>query len=306
MTDIEIIGVPLDLGAGRRGVDMGPSAIRYAGLSEKLRELGHKVEDKENIDTPIAEAIKIGYSNAKYLSEVRGVCKKLSEGVESTLISGKFPVVLGGDHSIAIGTLAGVYKAGRKKKGENAECGVVWLDAHGDFNTPDITPSGNIHGMSLALSAGQGSKWFPSPSWPKRSVDPGRISIVGARQLDRDEQSNLKKTGVHVFSMADIDRFGMKSVMTDAIDLSSGGGQDKIHVSVDMDVVDPTDAPGVGTPVRGGVTYREAHLAMEMLYEAQVMRSLEVVEVNPILDQQNATAELAVELILSAMGKKII
>ncbi|MDA4111467.1 MAG: arginase [Thaumarchaeota archaeon] len=304
MAQIEIIGVPLDLGADRRGVDMGPSAIRYAGLSEKLRKLGHSVEDKENISTPIAEAIKIQYSNAKYLSEVREVCLRLSKAVSSSLRSGRMPIVLGGDHSIAIGTLAGVFNGMKSKDG--GEFGLVWLDAHGDFNTPDITPSGNIHGMSLALSAGQGGKWFPSPPWPKRSVNPERIVIVGARQLDPDEQTNLKKMGVHVFSMSDIDRSGMKSVMTDAIMIASRKGEDKIHVSLDMDIVDPQDAPGVGTPVRGGVTYREAHLAMEMIYESRLMRSLEVVEVNPILDQQNATAELAVELILSAMGKKII
>lgn len=287
---------------------MGPSAIRYAGLSDKLRDLGLKVEDKENIDTPIAEAIKVGHSNAKYLSEVREVSLKLSESVAKTVKSGGFPLVLGGDHSIAIGTLAGIH-IGRKAltaKEESGDFGVIWLDAHGDFNTPEITPSGNIHGMSLALSAGQGSKWLPTPPWPKRSVDPRHIVIVGARQLDPSEQVNLKRMGVHVFSMSDIDSVGMKSVMSDAIKLASDGGDNSVHVSLDMDVVDPSDAPGVGTPVRGGVTYREAHLAMEMLYEARVMKSLEVVEVNPILDQQNATAELAVELILSAMGKRII
>jgi arginase len=304
MANIEIIGVPLDLGADRRGVDMGPSAIRYAGLSEKLRQLGHKVEDKENIDTPIAEAIKVEHSKAKYLSEVRKVCFRLSKSVSGTLKAGNMPIVLGGDHSIAIGTLAGVYE-GTKESKESA-FGVIWLDAHGDFNTPDITPSGNIHGMSLALSAGQGGKWLPSPPWPKRAVDPTRIVIVGARQLDVPERSNLKKMGVHVFSMADIDRSGMQSVMNEAILLASNDGREKIHVSLDMDIVDPQDAPGVGTPVRGGVTYREAHLAMEMIWEARVMRSLEVVEVNPILDQQNATAELAVELVLSAMGRRII
>jgi arginase len=305
MTQIEIIGVPLDLGADRRGVDMGPSAIRYAGLSEKLRALGHKVEDKENIATPIAEAIKIEQSRAKYLSQVREVCLRLSKAVSSTLQSGRMPIVLGGDHSIAIGTLAGVYN-GIKASTQGGEFGVIWLDAHGDFNTPDITPSGNIHGMSLALSSGQGGKWLPSPPWPKRAVNPEQIVIVGARQLDPEERKNLKKMGAHVFSMADIDRSGMKAVMTEAIVLASREGKDQLHVSLDMDVVDPQDAPGVGTPVRGGVTYREAHLAMEMISEAKRMRSLEVVEVNPILDQQNATAELAVELVLSAMGKRII
>jgi arginase len=300
MTQVDIIGVPLDLGADRRGVDMGPFAIRYSGLSEKLKALGHTVEDIGNIETPIAGAIKVEYSNAKYLSKVREVCLRLSRKVSSSMKLNRMPLVLGGDHSIAIGTLAGI------RLGTKSEFGVIWLDAHGDFNTPDISPSGNIHGMSLAFSAGQGSKWFPTPPWPKRSVDPKKITIVGARQLDPAEQKNLKKMGVHVFSMADIDRSGMKSIMTEAIRLSSNDGQNNIHISLDMDLLDPSEAPGVGTPVRGGATYREAHLAMEMIYESGLMRSLEVVEVNPILDRENATAELAVELILSAMGKRII
>lgn len=303
--EVEIIGVPLDLGADRRGVDMGPSAIRYAGLSEKLRLLGVKVEDLGNIETPIAEAIKVEHVNAKYLSKVREVCLDLSRKVETAVWAGKIPLVLGGDHSIAIGTLAGIHNALHKKTSDGEECGVIWLDAHGDFNTPDITPSGNIHGMSLAFATGQGSKWFPPP-WPKRSVDPKRIAIVGARQLDPKEQVNLINVGVKVLSMADIDRAGMTSVMNDAIKTASNDGRNRIHVSLDLDLVDPSDAPGVGTPVRGGATYREAHLAMEMVFESRLMRSLEVVEVNPILDQQNATAELAVELILSAMGKRII
>ncbi|MHB1908560.1 MAG: arginase [Nitrososphaerales archaeon] len=300
MASIGIIGVPLDLGADRRGVDMGPFAIRYAGLSEKLRELGHLVRDQGNIPTPLLEESKIEFSNAKFLAEVRKVCFELSKTVSKTMKSDSLPVVLGGDHSIAIGTIAGIYK-GRKRK----EGGVIWLDAHGDFNTPDITPSGNIHGMSLAISAGLGQKWFPSPEWPNRSLDPTKIAIVGARQLDPDEQKNLRKAGVRVFSMADIDRLGMQEVMNQAIRIASAG-TDSFHVSFDMDIVDPSDAPGVGTPVRGGVTYREAHLAMEMISEAGLMESLEVVEVNPILDQHNETAELAVELILSALGKKII
>jgi arginase len=306
--EIEIIGVPLDLGADRRGVDMGPSAIRYAGLSEKLRALRLNVEDHGNIDAPIAEAINVEQSNAKYLSKVREVCLRLAREVTDSIRADKFPLVLGGDHSIAIGTLAGIHNGLlRKKNSEDGqgEFGVIWLDAHGDFNTPDITPSGNIHGMSLAFAAGQGSKWFPPP-WPKRSIDPKRIAIVGARQLDPKEQTNLRKTGIKVLSMADIDRSGMTSVMTDAIRTASNDRRNKFHVSLDLDLVDPSDAPGVGTPVRGGATYREAHLAMEMVCESSLMRSLEVVEVNPILDQQNATAELAVELILSAMGKRII
>jgi arginase len=302
--EIEIIGVPLDLGADRRGVDMGPSAIRYAGLSEKLKALGIAVEDRGNVEAPIAEAINVEHSNAKYLSKVREVCLALSKKVSKSIQAEKLPLVLGGDHSIAIGTLAGIYN-GLKKESVNTDYGLIWLDAHGDFNTPDITPSGNIHGMSLAFAAGQGAKWFPSP-WPKRSVDPKQIAIVGARQLDDKEKENLKKMGVKVLSMTEIDRSGMKSVMNEAIKIASNDGRNKIHISLDLDIVDPSDAPGVGTPVRGGVTYREAHLAMEMIYESHLMRSLEVVEVNPILDQQNATAELAVELILSAMGKQII
>lgn len=300
MTDVEIIGVPLDLGADRRGVDMGPSAIRYADLSEKLRELGHKVHDSGNVNTPIAEESKVEYSNAKYLSEVRNVCLELSHSVAGVLERGKLPVVLGGDHSIAIGTIAGIHESQQKK-----EFGVLWLDAHGDYNTPDISPSGNIHGMSLAVSAGLGQKWFPTPPWPNKSVDPSKIAIVGARQIDPEERQNLKRTGVQVFSMADIDRLGMQEVMSRAIKIVTEG-TNGVHMSFDMDVVDPSDAPGVGTPVRGGITYREAHLVMEMISEAGMMRSLEVVEVNPILDQQNSTAELAVELILSSMGKRII
>lgn len=298
MADIEIIGVPLDLGADRRGVDMGPSAIRYAGLSEKLRELGHKVHDSGNLITPIAEESKVEYSNAKYLGEVRRVCRTLADSVSSAIKNRNLPLVIGGDHSIAIGTIAGIREAKEK------DIGILWLDAHGDYNTPDISPSGNIHGMSLAISAGLGQKWFPSPPWPVRSVDPSKVAIVGTRQLDPEERDNLKRTGVHVFSVADIDRLGMKQVMTQAIKLTSDG-TDGVHVSFDMDVVDPSDAPGVGTPVRGGITYREAHLVMEMISETGIMKSLEVVEVNPILDQQNATAELAVELILSSMGKHI-
>jgi arginase len=302
--EIEIIGVPLDLGADRRGVDMGPSAIRYAGLSEKLKALGCKVADRGNIETPIAEAISVEQPKAKYLSNVKQVCLRLSKKVTSSIRRNEIPLVLGGDHSIAIGTLAGIHN-GLASPGNEENFGVIWLDAHGDFNTPEISPSGNIHGMSLAFATGQGAKWFPAP-WPKRSVDPKRITIVGARQLDPKEQKNLRKMGVKVLSMSDIDRAGMKSIMTEAIETSSDDGRNKIHVSLDMDLVDPSDAPGVGTPVRGGTTYREAHLAMEMIYESRLMRSLEVVEVNPILDQQNATAELAVELILSAMGKRII
>jgi arginase len=296
--EIEIIGVPLDLGADRRGVDMGPSAIRIAGVNERLKQLGHKVKDAGNIPVPIAEEGRIKNPSAKYLPEVSKVSNELKRSVATAFEDNTVPLILGGDHSIAIGTLAGVFE-GRKK-----ETGVLWLDAHGDFNTPDITPSGNIHGMSLAVSTGLGRKWFPSPPWPARSVDPSRVALVGTRELDPEEKVNLRENKIHVFSMADIDRLGMQEVMNRAIEIASGGA-DTFHVSFDIDVVDPTYAPGVGTPVRGGVTYREAHLAMEMIFESKKMHSLEMVEVNPILDEQNATAGLAVELILSSLGKKI-
>ena len=282
---------------------MGPSAIRYAGLSEKLRNLGHRVLDRGNVATPVAEERKsrVEFPNAKFLPEVSKVCFDLSKSVSKMVMGRKIPLILGGDHSIAIGSLAGLYKGRRGK-----EAGVIWLDAHGDFNTPDITPSGNIHGMSLAISSGMGARWFPSPPWPKRSVDPSRIAIVGARELDSEERKNLRRAGVKVFSMADIDRRGMQQIMDEAIRVAAPSGDHFFHVSFDMDVVDPSEAPGVGTPVRGGITYREAHLAMEMIHETGSLGSLEVVEVNPILDQHNETAELAVELILSAMGKRII
>jgi arginase len=300
LTNIEIIGVPLDLGADRRGVDMGPSAIRYANLADRLKLLGHSVHDSGNLNTALADKSKIGEPNAKYLSEVKSTCLELSKLVFQAMKNHKLPLVIGGDHSIAIGTLAGLrtYYSGK-------EFGLLWLDAHGDYNTPDITPSGNIHGMSLAISAGQGDKWFPSPPFPKKSADPSKIAIVGTRELDPKERENLKRTGVRVFSTSDIDKLGMREVMNQALKIVTNETEG-VHISFDMDVVDPIDAPGVGTPVRGGITYREAHLVMEMISEAGIMKSLEVVEVNPILDQQNATAELAVELILSSMGKKII
>ncbi len=301
MTNIEIIGVPLDLGADHRGVDMGPSAIRIAGLSERLKKLGHDVKDVGNVSVPIPEETRVKNPSAKYLPEVSEASLDVAKTVAKVMSRGSLPLVLGGDHSIAIGTLAGVYQ-GRS----NRETGVLWLDAHGDFNTPDITPSGNIHGMSLAISAGLGIKWFPSPPWPARSVDPSRIAIVGARELDPQERINLVQNKIRVFSMADIDRLGMQEVMTRAINVASRGLKDNFHVSFDLDVVDPSYAPGVGTPVRGGVTYREAHLAMEMIFETKIMESIEMVEVNPILDEQNATAELAVELILSSLGKRIM
>jgi arginase len=296
---IEIIGVPLDLGADRRGVDMGPSAIRYADLSERLRALGFEVSDTGDLETPILDSSKIVDASAKYIKEVQQVGLRLMEIVERTVSRGKFPLILGGDHSVAIGTLAGLSKA-------RGKCGVIWMDAHGDFNTPATTPSGNIHGMGLAIVSGLAGEWFPMTSWPFPAVDLARVAIVGVRNLDEKERELLRSKKIHVYTMADIDRKGMQSVMEDAISVARGERGEAVHVSFDIDVVDPSEAPGVGTPVRGGITYREAHLSMEMISEAKLLSSFEMVEVNPILDQQNTTADLAVELILSAMGKTII
>ena len=281
---------------------MGPSALRVAGLQTRLKQLGRQVEDIGNISVKQPEEQHFGERNAKYLDEIAETCKGLAEIVKKTLDEDEVPLVLGGDHSIAAGTIAGVamhYK--KKSKG----IGMIWLDAHGDMNTPDSSPSGNIHGMPLASIMGYGAPELVDLMGFKPKAEPGNIVIVGARDLDAHERKIAKKSGVHVFTMRDIDERGMREVMADAIkhamDDTAG-----IAVSLDMDFVDPADAPGVGTPVRGGVTYREAHLAMEMIADSESMVSLEVVEINPILDEHNRTALLGVELVLSALGQKIL
>jgi arginase len=299
---IRIIGVPMDLGASRRGVDMGPSALRVAGLQARIKQLGCQVEDIGNIAVKQPEEMSYGEKRAKYLAEIADACKDLGVMVEKSLEENLVPVVLGGDHSIAAGSLSGVASHFKKK---DKRIGLIWLDAHGDINTPESSPSGNVHGMPLAAAMGYGAAELVELLDFKPKVEPQNISLVGIRDLDSQEKKLAKKSGVHVFTMRDIDERGMREVMSDALKyaMDDTGG---IAVSLDMDFVDPSDAPGVGTPVRGGVTYREAHLAMEMIADTEAMVSLEVVEINPVIDEHNRTALLGVELVLSALGKKIL
>ena len=299
---IRIIGVPLDLGQSRRGVDMGPSAVRVAGLESKLEALGYVVEDKGNVPVALAETKSAGDPNAKYLKEIAETCSKEAELVIQTLEAGKIPLVLGGDHSIAAGTVSGVAEFYRRSK---QRIGLLWIDAHSDINTPDSSPSGNVHGMPLGAIMGL----FPGPLTdmygfcPK--VKPDNVVLVGIRDVDNIERENIRKAGVHAFTMRDIDERGMRVVMEEALRLA-GRNTVGYHVSLDMDWIDPEDAPGVGTPVWGGATYREGHLAMEIIADHGRLLSFEIVEVNPVLDERNQTAELAVELALSAFGKKIL
>jgi len=292
----------MDLGASRRGVDMGPSALRVAGLQARIKQLGLQVEDIGNISVKQPEEMSYGEKRAKYLAEIADACKDLATIVEKTLDESMMPVVLGGDHSIAAGSLSGV--AGHFKKKEK-KIGLIWLDAHGDINTPESSPSGNVHGMPLAAAMGYGATELVELEGFKPKVEPQNISLVGIRDLDSHEKKLAKKSGVHVFTMRDIDERGMREVMSDALKYAMDD-TDGISVSLDMDFVDPSDAPGVGTPVRGGVTYREAHLAMEMIADTEAMVSLEVVEINPVIDEHNRTALLGVELVLSGLGKKIL
>lgn len=299
---INVVGMPMDLGSGRRGVDMGPSAIRIAGLHEQLRQLGHKVLDAGDIDIKNAEQLKVGDSHARYLVEIARASRLLARKVERAMIQGRFPLVLGGDHSIAIGTISGIghfaHRLGKR-------VGVLWVDAHGDINTPDTTPSGNIHGMPLAALLGYGPDALTHIGYPGPKLDPANVALVGIRSLDPGEKRRLRELGVQVHTMSDIDRHGVQAVMQMALARVTNG-TDYVHVSLDLDAVDPAIAPGVGTPVKGGLDYREAHLIMELVADAGVMTSLEVVEVNPILDDRNTSAVFAVELVQSAFGKKIL
>ncbi len=300
---IAIIGAPLDLGQGRRGVDMGPSAVRVAGLGRKLAALGFSVADLGNIDVAQAESLgDYGPSNAKYVAQIAESCEKLARIVADSLAGRHMPVVLGGDHSIAAGTVAGVADFLRQA---NQKTGLLWIDAHADINTPDSSPTGNVHGMPLACCVGRGPAELVNLLGFAPKVDAAKVALVGIRDVDELERGHLRDTGVRAFTMRDIDERGLRDVMRDAIaivcDDTAG-----FHLSLDLDFVDPEFAPGVGTPVRGGATYREAHLAMEMICDTGRMLAMEVVEVNPVIDQFNRTAELAVELILSALGKKIL
>jgi arginase len=298
---IRIIGVPLDLGQDRRGVDMGPSAVRVAGLLPRLEALGFEAKDSGNVEVAFAEQRAVGDPHAKYLKDIARTCQKQAERVQKTLEDGALPLVLGGDHSVAIGTVSGA-SAWCRERGKSA--GLIWLDAHGDFNTPQTSPSGNIHGMPLACLVGLGPKELTEIGGFAPKVAAANTVLVGVHSLDREEKRLLREAGVKVFTMRDIDERGMRSVVEEAIAVASNGTEG-ICVSLDMDFIDATHAPGVGTPVRGGATYREAHLALELLADSGNVLSLEVVEVNPVLDERNRTAELAVELILSALGQKI-
>jgi len=299
---IEIIGAPVDLGQGRRGVDMGPSAIRIADLEPHLEALGHKVRDFGDIDVMIPETLEVGATTLRYKRAILSACDTLRKEVERSLSEERMPIVLGGDHSITIGSLAGVSNHFHRSGGK---VGVIWFDAHGDSNTPDTTPSGNIHGMSLAISLGLGDPDLASLGGRKPKIDPKNTVLIGVRDLDSGEREILKKSGAKVLSIRDVDERGMRDVVNEAIQIA-GDGTAGIHVSFDLDVVDPEDAPGVGTALWGGITYREAHLAMEILNERANVTSLDLVEVNPVLDNRNLTAILAVELAQSLLGKRIL
>lgn len=286
---VDIVGVPMDLGASRRGVDMGPSAVRYARLHDKLQRLGiETICDHGNLAVPIREAASLDDAAAKYFGVISGVCEQLSGIIETAVRDGGFPVVLGGDHSIAMGTLAGLTRAYRQPPG------LVWIDAHADINSPQSSATGNVHGMPL---------WF---ALKNGFAQAHRTVQIGLRDVDPGEKRLLHEFGVKAFSMSDVDKFGMPRIMEESVAVAGGGGESPIHLSFDMDGIDPSEAPGTGTPVKGGLSYREAHLVMEMLHDSGRLGSIEMVEINPILDQRNQTAVLAVGLICSGLGKSIL
>jgi arginase len=295
--DLAIIGAALDLGAGRRGVDMGPSAIRYAGIDDRLAALGLDCVDLGNVETAVAEAAEEVDPRARFLPDIKRACERIARLVSGVTRERKVPIVLGGDHSVAIGTLGGMAAV-------HGPGGVIWFDAHGDLNTPETSPSGNVHGMPLGAALGRASDAFASEAWPLPALDPRHVALVGIRSLDEGERELVKDLGIAVHTMSDLDRKGIEPVVREALERVSGAPY--VHVSLDMDVVDPEAAPGVGTPVRGGLSYREAHLAMELVAEWGEFSSFEVVEVNPILDRENATGQLAVELTASAFGARIL
>jgi arginase len=294
---VAVIGAPLDLGAGRRGVDMGPSAIRYAGLDARIRQLGRGCVDRGNVGTAVAEAIDAGDERARFLPQIKETCQRIAGLVGAAVREGFVPLVLGGDHSVALGTLGGLAR-------ERGPGGVLWIDAHGDLNTPESSPTGNVHGMALAAVLGRAGSRFESDAWPLPAVEPARIALVGVRSLDDGERALLRELEARVYTMSDVDRFGVERAIRESLAHVAGPGF--VHVSLDMDAIDPEVAPGVGTPVRGGLSYREAHLALELVAESGLAGSLEVVEVNPILDRENETGELAVELVASALGARIL
>jgi arginase len=292
-----VIGAALDLGQDRRGVDMGPSAIRYAGLDARLDELGHEYVDCGNVETAVAEATTAGDEQARFLPQIKDTSKRIATLVARAAREDSVPVVLGGDHSVALGTLAGLAEV-------HGPGGTIWIDAHGDLNSPDTSPSGNVHGMVLAAALGLAGDRFRGDGWGLPAVAPGRVALVGVRSLDDGEREVLRELDAKVFTMSDVDRLGIERAIRESLTHVAGPGF--VHVSLDMDAMDPEVAPGVGTPVRGGLSYREAHLAMELIAESGLASSLDVVEVNPILDRENETAQLAVELVASALGARIL
>ena len=300
MTDgrrVAIIGAELDLGAGRRGVDMGPSAIRYAGLGERLEALGIPAQDWGNVFTKVRETMDPGERNARFLTEIRETCERIAEQVRNATESALTPLVLGGDHSVAIGTIGGLASL-------HGPGGVLWFDAHSDLNTPATTPSGNVHGMPVAAMLGRAGAGFESNRWPLPALALEHVALIGVRSIDPGERESIQESGLAVYTISEIDRRGVEPVLKEALERVSVAPF--VHVSVDLDLVDPDVAPGVGSPVRGGLSYREAHLAMELVAESGLLSSLELVEVNPILDHENQTARLAVELATSALGARIL
>ena len=292
-----MIGAALDLGQGRRGVDMGPSAIRYAGLDARLDELGHEYVDCGNVETAVAEATTAGDEQARFLPQIKDTSQRIAALVARAAREDSVPVVLGGDHSVALGTLAGLAEV-------HGPGGTIWIDAHGDLNSPDTSPSGNVHGMVLAAVLGLAGDRFRGDGWGLPAVAPGRVALVGVRSLDDGERQVLRELDAKVFTMSEVDRLGIERAIRESLTHVAGPGF--VHVSLDMDAMDPEVAPGVGTPVRGGLSYREAHLAMELIAESGLASSFDVVEVNPILDRENETAQLAVELVASALGARIL
>jgi arginase len=300
---IRIIGVPLDMGASRRGVDMGPSAVRVAGLEARLKALGHHVVDGGNIRVEVRETRSPGGGNAHYLAEIAETCTRTAEAVLAALEADMTPLVLGGDHSLAAGSVSGVCEFYRRR---GQKVGILWIDAHADLNTPDTSPSGNVHGMPLAALMGLGPEPLTHLLGFAPKIAPENAVLIGVRDIDAAERENIRRAGIaEVYTMRDIDERGMRAVMEEAL-RAAGRGTVGYHVSLDLDWIDPEDAPGVGTPVRGGATYREAHLAMEILADHGRLLGFEIVEVNPVIDEHNRTADLAVELACSAFGKKIL
>jgi arginase len=302
MKIVDIVGVPLDLGAGRRGVDMGPSGFRIADVAARIRALGLAVNDRGDIPVPIPEVVEARDDRARYAVEIGGACEALYRRVRDSLRAGHLPLTLGGDHSLAAGSIAGTAAAMREA---GRDFGVLWVDAHADMNTPETTLTGNVHGMPLASVLGKGPAELVGVGGFSPKLQPERCAVVGLRNLDDREKGIVRASGVHAYTMKDIDRRGMAAVVDEALGLICAGGA-ALHLSFDIDAVDPAVAPGVGTPVKGGLSYRESHLLMEMAADTERLVALDVVEVNPILDSHNATAVLGVELILSALGKKIL